>query len=113
MDVTWRSRSYFGETFVDQGISENCYLWHGSYRQACVLCIKRQQYLNLLWYGYRIKSGQHEAITAKKVDEVVEPVDAMIVTAVMEYEDIKEDLENKLEFSIVSFEEILYETVLE
>lgn len=59
------------------------------------------------------KSGQYETITIKKMNEAVDPVDAMIVTAVMDYEDIKNDLEGKLEFPVVSLEEILYETMLE
>lgn len=65
-------------------------------------------------YGMdRSKSGQFETIMIKKVDEDVEPVDAMIVTAVMDYEDIKNDLEKKLKFPIISIEEIIFETVLE
>ena len=58
-------------------------------------------------------SGQYEAMMVKKPDEMVEPVDAMIVTAIMEYEHIKEQLEKKLTFPIVSLEEIFYETVVE
>lgn len=65
-------------------------------------------------YGMdRSRSGQYEAITIKTVDEAVEPVDVMIVTAVMDYESIKKDLGKKLKFPIVSLEEIIFETVLE
>ncbi len=65
-------------------------------------------------YGMdRSQCGQYEALTVKKPDEPVEPVDAMIVTVVMEYERIREALEKKLTFPIVSLEEIFYETVIE
>ena len=65
-------------------------------------------------YGMdRSSSGQYETIEVKKADEVVESVDALIVTAIADYESIKKNLENNLEFPIVSLEEILYETVCE
>ena len=49
----------------------------------------------------------------KKPDEMAEPVDAIIVTAIMEYECIKEQLVKKMTFPIVSLEEIFYETIIE
>lgn len=65
-------------------------------------------------YGMdRSRSGQYETITVKKIDETVEPVDAVIVTAIMDYENIKKELEKKLRIPMVSLEEILYETVIE
>lgn len=65
-------------------------------------------------YGMdRSSSGQYETIEVKKVDELVEPVDALIVTAIADYESIKKKLEGNLKFPIVSLEEILYETVYE
>lgn len=63
-------------------------------------------------YGMdRSLSGQYETIVVKKADEIVEPVDALIVTAIADYESIKKNLEEKLKFPIVSLEEIFYETV--
>lgn len=59
------------------------------------------------------KSGQYETIMVKKADEAVEQVDAVIVTAIMDFEAIKKNLEEKLKFPIVSLEEILYETIIE
>lgn len=65
-------------------------------------------------YGMdRSKSGQYEKISIKKTDDAVDAVDAMIVTAIMDYDNIKKNLEKKLNFPVVSLEEILYETILE
>ena len=59
------------------------------------------------------QSGQYETIMIKKPDEMAEPVDDIIVTAIMEYECIKEQLVKKMTFPIVSLEEIFYETIIE
>ena len=59
------------------------------------------------------QSGQYETIMIKQTDEMAEPVDVMIVTAIMEYESIKEQLGKNLAFPIVSLEEIFYETIIE
>ncbi len=65
-------------------------------------------------YGMdKSQSGQYETIMIKKPDEMAEPVDAIIVTAIMEYECIKEQLVKKMTFPIVSLEEIFYETIIE
>lgn len=58
-------------------------------------------------------SGRYETIMVKKVDEMVEKVDVMIVTAIMDFEKIKNNLEKKFNFPIISIQEILYETIIE
>lgn len=61
-------------------------------------------------YGVDLRqNGQYEKIMVKKPDDDLESVDVMIVTALMDYEEIKKSLEVRLDFPIVSLEEILYE----
>lgn len=58
------------------------------------------------------QSGKYAEMMIRKPDEIMEPVDVLIVTAIMDFESIKEHLKDKAGFPIVSLEEILYETVI-
>lgn len=61
-------------------------------------------------YGIdRGKCGKYENIEIKKPEEDLEEVDAIVVTAVVDYEEIKNGLQKKIDTAIVSLEEILYE----
>lgn len=61
-------------------------------------------------YGVdRVLSGQYEEIQIKKPMDDLETVDVMIVTALMDYSEIRKSLEKRVDFPIVSIEEIFYE----
>ncbi len=63
-------------------------------------------------YGIdRGKSGQYESIEVKKPEEELAEVDAIIVTAVVDFEEIKGSLQKKKSVPVISLEEILYEGV--
>lgn len=57
----------------------------------------------------RGKSGWYRDTEIKKPEEALEDVDAVIVTAIMDFEEIKEYLQKKTDSAVVSLEEILYE----
>lgn len=57
----------------------------------------------------RGKSGWYKDIRIKKPEENIEMVDAIIVTAIMDFEEIKTYLQKRTNCVVVSLEEILYE----
>lgn len=57
----------------------------------------------------RVVSGVYDEISVKNVDEFLPVVDAILVTAVYDFEDIEEMLRDKVDCPIISLEEILYE----
>lgn len=57
----------------------------------------------------RGKSGLYKDTEIKKPEENLEEVDAVIVTAIMDFEEIKEYLQKKTDSAVISLEEILYE----
>lgn len=61
-------------------------------------------------YGIdRSINGIYEDIEIKNPNGELEETDAVLVTAIMDYENIKQDLQGKIKCPIVSLEEILYE----
>lgn len=57
----------------------------------------------------RIVSGLYDGIPVKKAEESFPIVDAVIVTAVYDFEEIEEMLKNRIDCPVISLEEILYE----
>lgn len=57
----------------------------------------------------RVVSGVYDGITVKSVDEILPVVDAILVTAVYDFEEIEEILGDRVDCPIISLEEILYE----
>lgn len=65
--------------------------------------------VTILYAIDRIVSGMYDEIPVKKVDESFPIVDAVIVTAVYDFEEIEEMLKNRIDCPVISLEEILYE----
>ncbi len=57
----------------------------------------------------RGKSGWYRDTEIKKPEENLEDVDAVIVTAVMDFEEIRVSLQERINGAVISLEEILYE----
>lgn len=57
----------------------------------------------------RGKSGWYRDTEIRKPEDSLEAVDAIIVTAIMDFEEIKAFLQEKTDSAVISLEEILYE----
>lgn len=57
----------------------------------------------------RVRSGKYDSLVVKRVDEPLPKVDAIIVTTIYDFEEVEEMLAKKVNYSIISLEEILYE----
>lgn len=57
----------------------------------------------------RAKAGIYDGIPVKKIEEELPEADAIIVTAVYEYDEIERILMEKVYYPVISLEEILYE----
>ncbi len=65
--------------------------------------------VTILYAIDRVVSGVYDEIPVKKADEYLPLVDAVIVTAVYDFEEIEELLKDKVDCPVISLEEILYE----
>lgn len=65
--------------------------------------------VTILYAIDRVVSGIYEEIPVKKAEESLPAVDAVIVTAVYDFEEIEEVLKNRIDCPVISLEEILYE----
>lgn len=57
----------------------------------------------------RAKSGIYDSVTVKRIDDRLPEVDAVIVAAIYDFDEIEEVLQNRVAYPIISLEEILYE----
>ena len=57
----------------------------------------------------RAKSGLYDAIAVKRIDDILPKVDAVIVAAIYDFDEIEETLRKYVTYPIISLEEILYE----
>lgn len=57
----------------------------------------------------RAKSGIYDSIRVRRADDILPKVDAIIVTAVYDFDEIEETLGKCVSYPIISLEEILYE----
>ncbi len=65
--------------------------------------------VTILYAIDRVVSGVYDEIPVKKADEYLPVVDAVIVTAIYDFEEIEEMLKDRVDCPIISLEEILYE----
>lgn len=65
--------------------------------------------VSILYAIDRGKSGFYDSIVVKRIDEALPKVDAIIVAAIYDFEEIEKMLKNKVDYPIISLEEILYE----
>ena len=65
--------------------------------------------ITILYAIDRIVSGLYDEIPVRKADEYLPVVDAIIVTAVYDFEEIEKLLRDKVQYTVISLEEILYE----
>ena len=80
--------SYVGETFVDEIKDTSIEIAYGIDKNA---------------------DGIYADIEVVSVDEELQDVDAVVVTAITYFDEIEKKLENKLDCPIVSLEDVLYE----
>ncbi len=57
----------------------------------------------------RAKSGLYDSIVVKRIDDTLPKVDAVLVAAVYDFDEIEETLRKYVTYPIISLEEILYE----
>lgn len=57
----------------------------------------------------RVKSGLYDSIVVKRIDDTLPKVDAVLVAAVYDFDEIEETLRKYVTYPIISLEEILYE----
>lgn len=65
--------------------------------------------ITILYAIDRVVSGIYDEIPVKKVEGDLPKVDAVIVTAIYDFEKIEEMLKKRVDCQIISLEEILYE----
>ena len=57
----------------------------------------------------RAQSGLYDSIVVKRIDDTLPKVDAVLVAAVYDFDEIEETLRKYVTYPIISLEEILYE----
>lgn len=57
----------------------------------------------------KAKSGLYDSIVVKRIDDTLPKVDAVLVAAVYDFDEIEETLRKYVTYPIISLEEILYE----
>ena len=80
--------SYTGETLVDELRDSNVTVAYGIDKNADLIC---------------------SDVNIVTMDDILEPVDAVVVTAVTFFDEIEEQLSEKVECPIISLEDLLYE----
>ena len=80
--------SYKGETLVDELRDSNVTVAYGIDKNADLIC---------------------SDVNIVTMDDILEPVDAVVVTAVTFFDEIEEQLSEKVECPIISLEDLLYE----
>lgn len=65
--------------------------------------------VTVLYVIDRAKSGLYDAIAVKRIDDILPKVDAVIVAAIYDFDEIEETLSKYVTYPIISLEEILYE----
>lgn len=93
---------------MEQGIKKIALYGMGKIGKHVIYEIKNSE-VKVAYGIEKNKTGFYDGLQIKSIDDEFPQVDAIIVTAIYDFDEIERDLKNRVNYPVISLEQIIYE----